>query len=103
MLPIVVFDTLGEAKARVAECDVWLVITAAADAIETPNGQHLEVRQVYAIERPHVPTELATRRIVRIGREDAHARRVGAAVFGRRVADDVIGHAGDDFVSLLMQ
>jgi hypothetical protein len=103
MLSIVVFDPLGESKAGVAEHDVGLVIAAATNPIETPDGEHLEVRHVYAIEGPHISSELAARRVVWIGGEDAHARRVGGAVFGYRVADDVVRHTRDDFVPLFVQ
>jgi hypothetical protein len=103
MLSIVVFHPLGESKAGVAEHDVGLMITAATNSIETPDWEHLEVRQVYAIQRPHISTELAARRVVWIGREDPHARRIGGAVFGYGVADDVVRHARDDFVTLFVQ
>src|SRR6185437_13018015 len=103
MLAVVVLDSFGESKAGVAERHVWLVVSAATDAVEAPDGEHFEVRQVHAVERPGIATELAARRVVRVGGEDAHARRVSGAIFGRDVAYDVIRHAGDDRVSGVVQ
>src|SRR5512141_572784 len=79
------------------------MVSASRYAVEPEDRNYSERRIVESSGCPCVPRKLTAWAVVRVCTEDAHAGRVGGAVVGSDVADDVVGYRGRYAIACVVQ